>query len=100
MHAEMWVEVMTEMRAQVVASHPLPENAFVYVNFNSYQKIEPQLFQAWMDIVSNVVLALFCCASRCSAVCEICVCHLCLLCTQTRCVLYPVLWWTSVQCVL
>jgi predicted O-linked N-acetylglucosamine transferase (SPINDLY family) len=32
-------------RREITASGPLPDAAFVYVNFNSYQKIEPELFE-------------------------------------------------------
>jgi len=48
------VESPPQPRAEITASGPLPEGAFVYVNFNSYQKIEPELFKAWCSIVSQV----------------------------------------------
>ena len=41
-------------RHHIHASTPVGEDMFVYVNFNSYQKIEPALFAAWMDIVQAV----------------------------------------------
>lgn len=34
-------------RSDIQATSQIGEGAFVYVNFNSYQKIEPVLFNAW-----------------------------------------------------
>ncbi len=41
-------------REHIHASTPVEEGSFVYVNFNSYQKIEPALFRTWMDIIEAV----------------------------------------------
>ena len=38
-------------RSEIQATHQIPDSAFVYVNFNSYQKIEPVLFNAWYCLV-------------------------------------------------
>ena len=40
-------------RAEIEASGALPDGAFIFVNFNSFQKIEPELFDAWCQIVAQ-----------------------------------------------
>lgn len=36
------------------SQYELPEDAFVYCCFNNYYKIQPEIFDIWMDILRNV----------------------------------------------
>jgi len=46
--------VLTESNRPKRSDYNLPENVFIYANFNQIYKIDPEIFEVWMNILKRV----------------------------------------------